>query len=496
MYKTMDKPNRAAGILCPVASLPNRFGVGDFGENARRFVDAVAEAGYRIWQILPLNPLGYGHSPYQPFSSYAIEELYVDLDELASRGLISRAPDFHKDDARIAYEEIRLFKFPYLKAAFHRETAKGYEVLEGFMREHPFVRDYGYFMANKRRHNMESWQYWSEEEKKMGIVHPEVKGEYAEAYYFEVWLQMTLYRQYQSLHAYANQKGISIVGDIPFYVGYDSCDVYSNPGLFLLDPDTLQPTSVAGVPPDYFSATGQRWGNPIYDWKKLEKTGFAFLDERLSRNAELYDIIRLDHFRAFDTYWKIPASCPTAVEGEWVLAPGYAFFDQLLAKYPGIDIIAEDLGDLRPEVLVLRDHYGFPGMNVVEFTFPAYLNRSGEWADRENMVAYIGTHDNETAKGFLDGLDPAERARWEGALDRLSYRGSLTRKLLGFLMGLKAKWAIVSLGDLLERDNSCRINVPGVIDDKNWTYREKDMEEVRKAVLDSRELLEKGGRLG
>ena len=491
----MDKNLRCAGILFPIASLPSKYGVGDFGRSAYEFVDALADSGYKIWQILPLNPLGYGHSPYQPFSSYAIEELYIDLAALVKDGLIEEPAPFHQDDEKIAYEDIRAYKFPYLQKAYEKDIKKGKKKLLSFMEAHPFAKHYGYFMANKRLHNMESWQYWSEEEKKMGVEMPEPKGEYGKRYYFEVWLQMRLYEQYEKLHEYARSKGLSIVGDVPFYVGYDSCDVYSEPSLFLLNPETLEPTFIAGVPPDYFSATGQRWGNPIYDWKKLEETGFDFLNRRLVSNAELYDIIRLDHFRAFDTYWKIPSSCPTAIEGEWILAPGYAFFDQLLAKYPNINIIAEDLGDLRPEVLVLRDHYGFPGMNVVEFTFPAFINKSGEWADKENMVAYVGTHDNDTAKGFVEKLKPEEKERWDATLKEQGYEGTTVHMLLEFLLSLKAKWAIISLSDLLEKGNEARINVPGVIDDVNWTYREKDMEVIRKALLESKELLNKHGRL-
>ncbi len=492
----MNKMQRAAGILFPIASLPSRHGVGAFDKTARKFVDELSKAGYKIWQILPLNPLGYGHSPYQPFSSYAMDELYVDLDALYEQGLIARAPDYMKDSDRIAYEELRLFKMPYLKRAFRNDTEEhGLAKVDEFMDSHPFVKDYARFMAYKRKHDMISWQYWSEEEKAEGLSRPEPQGDFRKDYYFEAWLQMVLYAQYEELHEYAKSKGVAIMGDVPYYVGYDSCDVYSAPDLFLLDPETKQPTSVAGVPPDYFSATGQRWGNPIYDWEKMRETGFAFLNERLSRNGRLYDILRLDHFRAFDTYWKIPATCPTAVEGEWLEAPGEEFFEQFIEKYPDVSIVAEDLGDLRPEVLVLRDEFDFPGMNVLEFNFPAYINQDGKWEDKENMVAYIGTHDNETAKGFFDAMGEEERARWEETLKKEGYEGSLTHLLIEFLLSLKAKWAIVSLSDLLEHDNAARLNVPGVVDGINWTYREKDFAKVAKAIKASAPLLKKHKRL-
>ena len=492
----MDKNLRCAGILFPIASLPGRLGIGDFGASARKFADLLHESGYKIWQILPLNPLGYGHSPYQPFSSYAIEELYIDLDALADRGLIERPNDFHKNDKRIAYETVRDYKFPYLIKAFKKETAGDYAVLEKWLKEgHEQIRSYGYFMSLKRKNAMASWDNWTKEEKTRGKLLPKLKGDELEAYWFEIWLQKTLIEQYTLLHEYCNRLGISIIGDVPFYVGYDSCDVYTHDDCFLLD-EELKPTFIAGVPPDYFSKTGQRWGNPMYDWDHLEKTDFAFIEERLAENAKLYDIVRLDHFRAFDTYWKIPSSCPTAIEGEWIEAPGYKFFDLFLRKHPDANIIAEDLGDLRPEVLVLRDHYDFPGMNVVEFTFFEYAQQSGKFLDKENMAAYLGTHDNDTMKGYLDKMEEADLALWKKGMELANLpTDDLVESSIEFLLSLKAKWAILNVYDLLKRGSEARINVPGIVDDVNWTYREPDFAPVEKALKASRALLEKYNRL-
>ena len=231
---------------------------------------------------------------------------------------------------------------------------------------------------------MASWESWPKEQQEMITTHPALNAEEEEAAKYEIWLQKTLYGQWQALKTYANQNGIRLVGDVPFYVGFDSCDVWANQESFLLDPETRKPLWIAGVPPDYFSKTGQRWGNPIYDWNLLEKRHFAFIINRLKLNGELYDVIRLDHFRAFDTYWKIPASCPTAIEGAWIEAPGYKLFDRFFQEVPGLEIIAEDLGDLRPEVLTLRDHYNFPGMT----NFTANVRRFGRNLKMNNYYLF------------------------------------------------------------------------------------------------------------
>ncbi|MCR4562000.1 MAG: 4-alpha-glucanotransferase, partial [Bacilli bacterium] len=257
---------RQSGVLMPISALPNRFGCGDFGKKAREFVDILEKGGFKIWQILPLNPLGYGHSPYQPFSSFAIEELYVDLDALHARGLIGRVKSFKGDGKKVYFEEIRDYKARYLRLAYLHEMRKSPRCLSKFKKEHPWVESWSLFMLNKRRNNLQSWTLWSKKQQEM-IKHPKklTKKEKAMAEY-EIWLQKTLYEQWKQLKKYANEKGIRIVGDVPFYVGFDSCDVWANQKTFLLDPRTHEPTWIAGVPPDYFSATGQRWGNPIYNW--------------------------------------------------------------------------------------------------------------------------------------------------------------------------------------------------------------------------------------
>ena len=489
--------SKLGGVLLPVASLPGDYGVGDFGKHAYEFVDALASAGFKLWQILPLNPLGYGHSPYQPYSSFAMDELYADLGDLQKKHYIRRRAKWNAEAKAIDYERAREFRNPILHEAFETQMKKNPRCLNSFIEENPWVLDWAAYMMFKRRYPS-SWDSWPEEAKSWIKDRPSIARKDSRAYKYEIWLQMTLYRQWDALHKYANSKGIEIIGDIPFYVGFDSCDVWANQDCFLLDLESRRPSFVAGVPPDYFSATGQRWGNPIYDWKHLEDTDFRFIEDRIAKNAKIYDIIRLDHFRAFDTYWKVPSSCPTAIEGAWIEAPGYALFDSLFAKYPQLQkrIIAEDLGDLRPEVLTLRDHYHFPGMNVVEFTFhdDAIEHKSGY--EGYNSVVYLGTHDNDTMTHYLESLPEGERRNWENAIDSFGYNDdiSLTDKFIHFALAKPAKYSILTVQDILNLGAEGRINVPGIVDTVNWTYKMDDLKPFKERVVYLRHLLKATGR--
>ena len=491
---------RVAGVLCPVSMLPSRFGIGDFGKSSRAFVDLAAEMGMKLWQILPLNPLGYGHSPYQPFSSFAIDDLYMDLDALYEEGLLAEpAPDEPGvEPGKVDYEKTKAFKTPYIEKAYKAFMKKegAAATLNAFMREHPWCKVYALFMYLKKGEGMRSWAEWPKEKKDRISSLAYKNTAERTGRLFETWIQYELYREWDLLREYAHGKGIKIVGDVPFYVGYDSADVYENRDKFLLDPVTLEPTFIAGVPPDYFSATGQRWGNPMYNWDYLEMKDFSFLTKRLIGNAKLYDIVRLDHFRAFDTYWKIPASCPTAIEGVWNEAPGYKFFDTLLKEAPGIEIIAEDLGDLRKEVLVLRDHYDFPGMNVVQFTFHDAEIAKTDDRDRENMVAYLGTHDNQTIRAYYEELPEGERKAWDEALSSLGIpEGDITERAIRYELSLKAKYAIFAVQDLLGLGDEARLNKPGIVDDVNWTWRMKDYEELEDRLPHLTDLMKEYGRL-
>lgn len=483
---------RVAGVLMPVASLPSKDGVGSFGKEAYAFVDSIARMGMKIWQLLPLNPLGYGNSPYQPFSSFAGDELYIDLGLLEDAGYISDRKSFAEEFGaadKVEYEKARAYKAPYLKEAykaFWEKESDSAEFLE--FKKIDWVYPYAVFVALKKQNDLRCWNEWPKEQqdwildRKYDISHLEEEINY------QMFIQYMFLKQWNELKKYANAKGISIMGDIPFYVGIDSLDVWGCRENFLLGADG-KPTFIAGVPPDYFSETGQRWGNPIYDWEYLEKNDFVFWIDRLAYSSKLYDIIRIDHFRAFDTYWKIPSSCETAIEGDWIEAPGYELFDTVFEKMPEIHIVAEDLGDLRDEVLTLRDHYNFMGMNIAEFSFLSEVEPS------EHQLIYTGTHDNQTVKGWFEDLDE-ETA--EAVLEKLADYGeeedSVCKKMLQYVYGSDASMAIVPVMDILELDDSARLNTPGTVGSPNWEWSMADMECLTQCEKAMKEILTKAKR--
>lgn len=484
---------RQAGILLPVASLPSKDGIGSFGKQAYKFVDMLAEMGIRVWQILPLNPLGYGNSPYQPFSSYAGDELYIDLGLLEKEGYLekNREPYVHSGTpGRLDYEAAKRYKAPLLRQAYESFRARNWEDPDFLdFQKMDWVYSYAVFIALKKQNGLRCWNEWPVEQqnwildRKYDISHLEDEIGY------QLFAQYQFYKQWMALKAYANEKGIQIMGDVPFYVGLDSLDVWSSREDFLLD-EQWSPSFVAGVPPDYFSATGQRWGNPIYNWENLQKKDFTFWVNRLKYSSELYDIIRIDHFRAFDTYWKIVASCETAVDGEWMEAPGYALFDELYRQMPGIQIVAEDLGELRPEVLVLRDHYNLMGMNVVEFSLPITEET------QEHQLIYTGTHDNQTVKGWYKSLPTPEKARIRKKLAKYSQpRESIAKKMVRFVYGSNSELAIVPVADILGLDDSARLNTPGTVGTPNWEWCLTAFAPLQRRKTWVRELLEQAHRI-
>lgn len=462
---------REAGILMPISSLASKYGVGDFGPEAYQFVDLLQDSKCRIWQLLPLNPLGYGNSPYQPYSSIAMDELYISLDMLCARGLLDKPQPFQPLAKTVDYEHVRKHKEQYLKQAYQKfVSSDGSESGYNQFVTQPWVHQFAVFMAFKKANDLRCWNEWPNEQKQW-IKHPELDlSAYAEEIQYQMFLQYILFSQWNELKTYANRKGIRIMGDIPFYVGIDSLDVWANQACFLLD-DKSHPTFIAGVPPDYFSVTGQRWGNPIYDWSHLKETGFSFWLERLQSNQEIFDIIRIDHFRAFDTYWKIPASCPTAEEGAWIEAPGYEFFDVMKAKLPNIELVVEDLGDLRKEVLELRDHYEFPGMKIVQFAFDPNENNNN-FADKENMVIYSGTHDNQTIRGWYHSQAPYQRKKIRAYFKSLGYpKEAIAKQFVRYTLDSVAKMAILPLQDIIGLDDSGRMNTPGTVGSPNWEWK-------------------------
>lgn len=483
--------NKSLGILLPVFSIPSRHGVGDFGEKSYEFVDILASNGVKIWQILPLNPVGYGNSPYQPYSSYAGEEVYISLDEVIKMGLLSEIPNFREYDHQVRYNLVREFKKPYFKQAYEAsKTSEDVSVeFNAFKLKHAWSREYAKFITLKKNNDMKSWIEWDDDEKiydksnNYGLDEEDLQ--------YEMFIQFLFFKQWHNLKEYANSKGIQIMGDIPIYVGIDSDDVWCDRKSFLLDDDG-RPTFVAGVPPDYFSATGQRWGNPIYDWDYLEKNEFAFWMRRMAHANELYDILRIDHFRAFDTYWKIPAECPTAVEGEWIEAPGYAFFDTLYDKYPDVKVVVEDLGDLRPEVLELRDAYQLSGMKILQFELDPN-ERNNDFDDEPQTIVYTGTHDNQTLLGWVYSQNRKQRKNLRKMYKARRPHDIANNILISSLERI-VDLVVLPVQDILILDDAARINMPGTIGSPNWEWKLIELETFKNRMNELEPYVRKAGR--
>lgn len=472
---------KQTGILLPVSSLPSRTGVGDLGNRALEWLDMLHDAGVTIWQILPINPTGYGNSPYQPYSSYAGDEIYISLEQLTEERLLTEeVPEFCASEKRVRYDEVRTFKERYLRKAFaqfqENEEYRRFEKQE-------WVFLYGVFRALKKANDGRCWNEWPEEQRDWATERKADLSPYQGEIRYQMFLQYLFYRQWMRIRDYAREKQITILGDVPFYVGVDSLDVWAGKENFLLDAEG-KPTFIAGVPPDYFSATGQRWGNPIYDWDYLKKTDYQFWVDRIGYSSQLFDQVRIDHFRAFDTFWKIPASCPTAVEGEWVEAPGYEVIDTLLREIPEVSLVAEDLGDLRPEVLVLRDHYHLKGMKVQEFCMDFHGKYARDTSkDVENRIVYSGTHDNATLLEWYRSLSVSQQRKLRKWLKRQGYgTGGVVEGLVRCVLSDSAEFAILPAADLLALGSEGRINTPGTIGSPNWEWKLSDFTELRKQL--------------
>jgi 4-alpha-glucanotransferase len=480
MEQQKASPKRQAGVLMPVASLPGPYGIGDFGPTSRQFVDQLAAAGVKVWQILPLNPLGYGNSPYQPYSSYAGDILYISPEILYQQNLLEQCPAPQGEGSQtVDYAAMRTFKESLCRTAFARfQPNADYEIFCA----QPWVYTYAVFLTFKKKNNLICWNDWPAAQKNWPQNKSDVDlSPYEEDIRYEMFVQYLFYTQWMALKRYANEKGIRIMGDVPIYVGQDSQDVWAGRENFMLTEDGY-PTVVAGVPPDYFSPTGQRWGNPIYNWDYMADTGFTFWIERLRYSAQLFDIVRIDHFRAFDTYWEIPASEPTAENGVWREAPGYACFDAILKALPNIDLVAEDLGDLRPEVYVLRDAYGFKGMRIVQFTFePGEMEK--QTGDKENLIVYTGTHDNQTILGWYQAKTLPQRIAACRELRRLGFReGTVPQRFVAYALGHKAELAVIPVQDIMGLDDHARLNTPGTVGSPNWEWRLPSLQQLAPAM--------------
>lgn len=479
---------RRSGILLHPTSLPSPYGIGDFGDGAYGFVDFLHQAGHQLWQVLPLNPTGYGDSPFQCFSSIAGNPLLIALDRLSAQGLLSQSALANRPDfplAHVDFGAVFEFKVPMLtKAAqkFLNDKAGEREEFESFCRiSAGWLDDFALYMACKHAHGGVTWTRWPAE---IARREPRALQEWSarladQIEVIKFW-QFEFFRQWQALRAYAHEYGVQIIGDIPIYVAHDSADVWSNREFFHLNTHG-DPTSVAGVPPDYFAATGQLWGNPIYNWDRLKSTGYRWWVERFRAALRLYDIVRIDHFRGFEAYWQVSATDKTAENGRWIKGPGAELFSVMKAELGELPIIAENLGVITREVEQIRHQFGFPGMAILQFAFgidpqgPTFRPHNYE----RNLVAYTGTHDNDTVVGWWNSTGAGDSIRTP---EDVAKEHAFAREYLGFadepinwvliraVLASVADTAIIPLQDVLGLGSEARMNLPGS-SSGNWRWR-------------------------
>ncbi|MFQ3566899.1 MAG: 4-alpha-glucanotransferase [Aggregatilineales bacterium] len=471
--------SRSSGILLHPTSLPGRYGIGDLGEWAYRFVDYLREAGQSIWQVLPLGPTSYGDSPYQCLSAFAGNPLLISLDQLVTEGWLTDeelrdAPNFPAN--RVDYGPVIDYHRTLLDRAFSRfdETASAEtraEFTSWCELNKDWLEDFALFAALKDHHGGRPWVEWPQGEAlRDAQTLVEVAAQHARkinGFRFQQWL---FYRQWFALKTYANDRGIRLFGDIPIFVAHDSSDVWANRDLFFLDVQG-HPTVVAGVPPDYFSETGQRWGNPLYNWERLADDGYAWWIRRIKQTLETVDVVRIDHFRGFEAYWEVPASEPTAVQGRWVKGPGMAFFSVILDTLGSLPIIAEDLGVITPEVEALRDGLGLPGMKILQFAWGEPHGKDPFLPHNyvPNCVVYTGTHDNNTTIGWYhEEATPAMKTYLNQYLDREVRE--INWDLIRLGMASVAHTFVVPMQDVLSLNSDQRMNLPGR-EAGNWSYR-------------------------
>lgn len=477
--ETAKELKRYSGILLPVSALPSPYGIGTLGEEARKWIDMLRKAGQHYWQVLPLGPTSYGDSPYQSFSAFAGNPYYIDLDMLVQEGLVPREYvecfTWCDDSSYVAYDKLYQSRFPVLRAAWAGSGYRTQASYQEFCRDNAYwLEDYALFMACKQHFGGKNWMDWEEG---IRLRTPEALREYRKKLEREIdfwyFIQYVFFSQWRQLKAYAKQREIEIIGDIPIYAALDSADVWAHPELFQMDQEK-KPVNVAGCPPDLFSEDGQLWGNPLYDWEYHEKTGFDWWKKRMKATSRLYDVIRIDHFIGIVRYYSIPYGDTDARGGWYTPGPGMKLIDAIHSVVPETKLIAEDLGVLTDEVKKVLKETGLPGMKVLEFAF-------GSGSDNEylphnytstNSVIYVGTHDNETAAGFLTGLSEEGRKEvleYLGLDETVSLEGAV-QAMIRLAMSSIAETAIIQAQDILSLGNEARMNFPSTTG-SNWKWR-------------------------
>ena len=461
---------RSAGILLPVSSLPSPYGIGSFGRAARKWIDFLKDAGQSFWQVLPLGPADKAGSPYSSPSAFVGNPLLIDLDTLREEGLLKPSEykniDWRSSAKRVDYITVTRNREDVLHKAFSR--FKDFKTLDEFTENNPWAKEFGLFMSDKTSR---------------------------EDVYYYVFVQYQFKRQWQGLHDYALSKGVEIIGDIPIYVSLDSADVRAYHGLFQLDKDRA-PTEISGCPPDKFTAAGQIWNNPLYDWEAMKKTGYEWWIRRLKRSFELYDVLRIDHFRGLESYFAIPRGDKTSKNGRWRPGPGKHFIDAIKKAMPDRRIIAEDLGYITKGVRELVSYSGYPSMKVLQFAFDTRVKGKDYSPDtyNSNTIVYTGTHDNDTLKGWAV---TAPGASIEKAMNYLSLKraGELPLAMIRLAMQCNSNLAIIPMQDWLELGSSARMNTPSTVSKKNWSWRIEEGSLTDDLAEKIREITESSGRL-
>ena len=482
------KLKRSSGILLHITSLPGNYGIGTMGKEAYNFVDFLVESGQKIWQILPLGHTGYGDSPYQCYSAFAGNPLLIDLQKLVEEGLLDKQdlPDnIYFDDENVDYGKVHNTKYPLLHKAWENHKTSKNRLrnikFENFCnKNHKWLEDYAFFMALKKQFKGIAWTQWEHDikfKKQESVDY--YRHQLSDDINYYRFIQFLFYKQWLELKSYANLNEIKIIGDIPLFVAFDSADAWSKPEIFDFD-ENLNPVSVAGVPPDYFSETGQLWGNPLYNWNYLRETGYQWWIDRIEANFTLYDSLRIDHFRGLAAYWAVPFGEETAMNGQWIEAPGGEMLKAVLDALGDLDIIAEDLGVITPDVVELRERFCFPGMKIIQFAFD-----SGEENDfmphtyDKNFVVYTGTHDNDTSLGQYKSSSEADKKHMNEYfhVDKKDPAWSYVK----LAWSTVADVALAPLQDILRLDTEARMNFPGTASG-NWKWRfTKNMLTVQKS---------------